>query len=81
MFRDNFSSLLDILHKVDPFSKVPNEKLWYFETFMKHFRSKCKNLLQPYQNIATKERLEKSKDRSDIRQYLANKPVKFDLKL
>ena len=78
---DNLKSLIDMLLVVDSFSEKPNGKLPNVQIFLEHFRSKCKNLLQPYQNIATEDRLVKSKDRCDIRQYIANKLVKFGLKL
>ena len=58
MSRDRFKSLLPMLHADDPFSEDLTEKLWKADRFIKYFRSKCINLFQPYQNLATAERLE-----------------------
>ena len=76
-----FKSLLAILHVVDPFTEDPAKKLRKVHTFIEHFRSKCKNLFQPHQNIAIDEWLVRLKHHSGIRKYIANKPVKFGLKL
>ena len=81
MPKDCFKSLLAMLHVVDRVSEDPTKKLWKVNTFIEHFRSKCKNLFQPCQNIAIDECLVKLKYRSGIRQHIAKKLVKFGLKL
>ena len=44
-------------------------------------KEKCKSLYQPHQNVATYERIVKSKHGYGIQQYIKNKQVKFGLKL
>lgn len=81
MSRNRYTSLLAMLHVVDPTTEDHNKKLKKVDTFIDNFREKCKKLFQPFQNVAIDERLVKSKHRSGIRQYIANKPAKFGLKL
>lgn len=81
MSRNRFQALLGMLHVVDPLQEDPNKKLRKVDSFIDHFRNKSKELFQPFQNVAIDERLVKSKHRSGIRQYIANKPAKFGLKL
>ena len=71
MSHDCFKSLLAMLHVVDTFSEDPTKKLWKVDTFIEHFRLKCKNLFQPYQNIVIDEQLVKLKHRFGIREYIA----------
>ena len=81
MSRNRFYSLLAMLHIVDPCTEDKTKRLKKVNEFIEDFREKCKSLYQPYQHVAVDERLVKSKHRSGIRQYIANKPAKFGLKL
>lgn len=58
-----------------------NDKLRKVSSFIEHFKNKCKNLYQPFQQVAVDERMVKSKHRSGIRQYIKNKPTKWGIKL
>ena len=81
MSRNCYQALLDILHVSDPLTEDTHAKLKKVDEFVDNFRVKCKGRFQPYRNVAIDERLAKSKYRSGIRQYNANKPAKFGLKL
>ena len=81
MTRDRFKALIGMLHIADPVTENDKEKLRKLTSFVNSFKTKCQNLYQPYQNTAVDKRLVKSKHRSGIRQYKANKPVKFGVKL
>ena len=77
--RDRFIALLSMLHVVDPNNET--DKLRKVRPLLDMFKSKCRELYQPDQNVAVDERFVKSKHRSGIRQYIKNKPTKFGIKL
>ena len=81
MLRSCYQALLGMLHVSYPLTEGTHAKLKKVDEFIDNFRVKCKGLFQPYRNVAIEERLGKSKHRSEIRQYIANKSVKFGLKL
>ena len=81
MGRDRFKALMAMLHIVDPLAENEKEKLSKISTFADSFKEQCKSIYQPTQHVAVDERLVKSKHRSGIRQFIANKPAKFGLKL
>ena len=81
MTRDRFKALIGMLHIVDPATENDKDKLRKLTPCINSFKTKCQSLYQPYQNVAAYERLVKSKHCSGIRQYIANKPVKFGVKL
>ena len=81
MTRDRFKALIGMLHIVDPATENYKGKLRKLTPFVNSFKTKCQNLYQPYQNVAVDEQLVKSKHRPGIRQYIANKPVTFGVKL
>ena len=80
--RERFQALLSMLHIVDPTAEIDKtDKLRKVRPLINKFKSRCRELYQPDQNVAVDERLVKSKHRSGIRQYIKNKPVKFGIKL
>lgn len=81
MSRDRFKALMAVFHVVDPATEDENDKLRKVSSFIEHFKNKCKNLYQPFQQVAVDERMVKSKHRSGIRQYIKNKPTKWGIKL
>ena len=72
---------LSMVHVVDYTEENQTKKLLKVDSFTEHFRSKRKELFQPYQDIDVDDSLVKSKHRSGICQYIANKPDRFGLKL
>ena len=66
---------------MDLFTEKEGDKLRKVTPFLLHFQKVCRELYQPYQNVAVDERIVKSKHRSGIRQFIKNKPVKFGIKL
>ena len=81
MPRLRFKALMALLHVVDPGTEVQGEKLRKVESFVNCFKTKCRELYQPRQNVATDERMVKSRHRSGIRQYIKDKPTKWGIKL
>ena len=76
-----FKAILGILHIVDPHSEDDTDRLRKLGPFLQNFKLQCQTFYQPLQNVAVDERLVKSKHRSGIRQFIANKPVKFGIEL
>ena len=70
-----------LLHVVDPATEVPGDKLRKVESFVEYFKTRCRELYQPRQNVAIDERMVKSRHRSGIRQYIKDKPTKWGIKL
>ena len=81
MSRNRYQALLGMLHVSAPLTEDTRAKPKKVDEFTDNFHIKCKELFQPYRNVAIDERLVKSKHRSGIRQYIANKPAKFELTL
>ena len=81
MSRDRFKALMALLHVVDPATEVQGDKLRKVEFFVNYFKTRCKELYQPKQNLAIDERMVKSRHRSGIRQYIKDKPTKWGIKL
>ena len=81
MSRNRYQALLGMLHVSGPLTGDTHAKLKKVDEFIDNFPVKYKGLFQPYQNVVIDECLVKSKHRSGIRQYIANKPAKFGLKL
>ena len=81
MAKDRFKALIKMLHIVDPANESDKDKLRKLTIFVNSFKKKCQNLYQPYQNVPVDKRFIKSKHHSRIRQYIANKHVKFGVKL
>jgi hypothetical protein len=69
------------LHVVDPCEETPGNKLRKVESFLNYFKERCSHFYQPSQNMAVDKRMVKSRHRSDIRQYIKDKPVKWGIKL
>ena len=67
MSKNRYAALLGMFYVVDYTEEDQANKLHKVDSFIEHFRSKFKQLFQPYQNIAVYERLVKSKHRSCIR--------------
>ena len=59
-----------MLHVVDAATEVPGDKLRKVESFVDYFKTRCRELYQPKQNVAIDERMVKSRHRSGIRQYI-----------
>jgi len=81
MSRTRFKALMALLHVVDPASEAQGDKLRKVESFVNYFKTKCKELYQPKQNLAIDERMLRSRHRSGIRQYIKDKPTKWGIKL
>ena len=81
MSRERFKAIMALLHVVDPATEVPGEKLLEVESFVDYFKTRCRELYQPRQNVAIDERMVKSRHRSGIRQYIKAKPTKWGIKL
>lgn len=79
--RDSFKAIMALLHVVDPATEVPGDKLRKIESFVDYFKTRCRELYQPRQNVAINERMVKSRHRSGIRQYIKDKPNKWGIKL
>ena len=58
-----------------------DDKLGKIRPLYDHMKSVCKSLYQPHENIAVDERMVKSKGRSGLCQFMANKPVRFGYKI
>ena len=50
-------------------------------TFIESFKERRRTLYQPTQNVAIDERMVRSRHRSEIRQYIKDKPTKWGIKL
>lgn len=81
MSRERFKAIMALLHVVDPATEVPGDKLRKVESFVEYFKTRCRELYQPRKNVATDERMVKSRHRSGIRQYIRDKPTKWGIKL
>ena len=81
MPRLRFRAIMALLHVVDPGTENPDDKLRKVESFINYFKGRCLSLYQPRQNVAIDERMVKSRHRSDIRQYIKDKPTKWGIKL
>ena len=81
MSRTRFKALMAMLHIVDPATEDKTDKLRKVESFVNYFKSRCRDLYQPKQNLAIDERMVKSRHRSGIRQYIKDKPTKWGIKL
>ena len=79
--RDRFKAIMALLHVVDPATELPGDKLRKVESFVDYFKTRCRELYQPRQNVAIDERTVKSRHRSCIRQYIKDKPNKWGIKL
>ena len=77
MPRIRFKALMALLHVVDPATEVQGDKLRKVESFVKYFKTRCRELYQPKQNLAIDERMVKSRHRSGIPQYIKDKPTKW----
>ena len=81
MSRKRFKAIMALLHVVDPATEVPGDKLRKVESFVEYFKTRCRELNQPRQNVAIDERMVKSRHRSGMRQYIKDKPTKWGIKL
>ena len=81
MNRDRFKALLGMIHVSDPSTDQPGDRLCKIRPLIAHMKQKCKELYQCKVNVSVDERMVKSKGRSGIRQFIANKPVRFGFKL
>ena len=79
--RTRFKALMAMLHVVDPANEDKSHKLRKTESFINCFKSRCLASYQPRQNLATDERMVKSRHRSGIRQYIKDKPTRWGIKL
>ena len=79
--RTRFKALMAMLHVVDPANEDKSHKLRKTESFINYFKSRCLASYQPRQNLATDERMVKSRHRSGIRQYIKDKPTRWGIKL
>ena len=79
--RQRYFAILAMLHVVDPATEEPSNKLRKVESFVDHFKKKCKELYKPRQHVAIDERMVKSRHRSGFRQFIKDKPTKWGIKL
>ena len=59
MSRNRYQALLGMLHVSDPITKDTRAKLKKVDELIDNFCVKCKELFQPYRNVAIDERLGK----------------------
>lgn len=64
-----------MIHISDPSADAGDNKLFKIQQLVDHICSISKELYQAEVNISVDERMVKSKARSGIRQFIANKPV------
>ena len=77
-----FKYIMSCLHVVNHKKEEKTEgRLKKVTYVLDHFKRVCKSVYKPKQNVSVDERMVKSKNRSGIRQYIKNKPVKFGIKL
>lgn len=70
------------IHVVDHRDEDQEEgRLKKLSYLLNHFKTTCKSLYKPSQHVSVDERMVRSKNRSGIRQFIKNKPVKFGIKL
>ena len=81
MTRIRFRALMAMLHVVDPANEPDGDKLRKINSLLEFFKSRCKDLYQPRQNVAVDERMVKSRHRSGIRQLHKDKPTRWGIKL
>ena len=81
MSRERFKAIMALLYVVDPATEAPGDKLHKVESLVEYFKTRCRELYQPRQNVAIDERMVKSRHRSGIRQYIKDKPTKWGIKL
>lgn len=76
-----FKAILGMLHVSDPSVNDAADKLSKIRLLLDHMTQKCKSLYQADVYVSVDERMVKSRGRSGIRQFIANKPVRFGFKL
>ena len=81
MTRHRFKALMAMLHVVDPANEPAGDKLHEVNSLLEFFKSRCKELYQPRQNVAIDERMVKSRHRSGIKQFNKDKPTRWGIKL
>ena len=81
MSRTRFKALMAMLHVVDPTNEDESHKLPKVESFINYFESRGLALYQPSKNLTIDERLVKSCHRSEILQYIKDKPTRWGIKL
>lgn len=81
MVDHRFKALLGMIHVSDPTELANNDKLQKIRPLLDHMASASKAFYQPNAEVTIDERMVKSKGRSGIRQFIANKPVRFGFKL
>ena len=70
-----------MIHVSEPAAAPGGNKLDKIQSLLQHMVKRCKALYQPRQNVSVDERMVKSKGRSGIRQFIANKPTRFGFKI
>ena len=70
-----------MLHVVDPTNEDESHKLPKVESFINYFESRGLALYQPSKNLTIDEHLVKSCHRSEILQYIKDKPTRWGIKL
>ena len=66
--RDRFKAIMATLHIVDFSKESKEDKVKKVRHFIDHMCQRCRELYQPSANVATDERMVKSKHRSGMRQ-------------
>ena len=72
---------MGMIHITDPSEENKEDKLRKLRPLLDMMKGTCQLLFQPGRNMAVDERMVKSKARVEIRQFMANKPVRFGYKL
>ena len=70
-----------MLHVVDPENEPAGDKLRKINPLFEFFKGRCKDLYQPWQNVAVDEGIVKSRHRSGRRQFKKDKPIHWGSKL
>ena len=79
--RTRYSTILAMLHVVDPTTEDPQNKLGKVESFIEDFKKLCKELYVPQKYVAIDKPMVKSRHRSGFRQFIKDKPTKWGIKL
>lgn len=84
MSQNRFENLMTFLHVVDKDEtqlKANNDKLAKVRPLSDHLNKRCKKFCQPNMEVSIDERMVHSKAHFSFKQYIRNKPTKWDFKL
>ena len=64
------------VHVVHPAVETHDDKLQKVNSFIEYFKERCQHLYQPKQNVAIDKQMVKCRHKSEIRQFINDKPTK-----